>query len=75
MHPDPDDAKFAMLVEGDDDKYFLANIINGNLDSNLSVSIGAGAGYSDVLKAIPIEIKVSVQNLRNVDKKRCWHSR
>ena len=59
MHPNPDDAKFAMLVEGEDDKYFLANIINRNLDPSLSVSIHARTGYSDVLKAIPLEIKVS----------------
>ena len=59
MHPDPDNAKFAILVEGEDDKYFLASIINRKPDPNLRVPICAHTGYSDVLKAFPLEIKVS----------------
>ncbi len=46
-----------MLVEGEDDKHFLKSIFKNNFDANLSVSITAHAGYPDVLKAIPVEIK------------------
>ena len=59
MHPHPDNAKFAMVVEGEDDKHFLASIISRNLGQNLSVPIFARSGFSDVLNAIPSEIKVS----------------